>query len=62
MYDTVGKRSTRAINASWAPWWRAQAYAIDHVARVTYPEHAAWADKVLKKELSFAQELERKGT
>lgn len=55
VYRTVKLRG-RACDASWAPWWRAQARAIHHVAmlKAPSPKGALW----LKRELAFADRLE----
>lgn len=37
VYRTVGLRG-RSIDATWAPWWRAQARAIAHVAFLKAPD------------------------
>ncbi len=57
VYRTVKMRQKDAINASWAPWWRAQAKAIAHVAFLKAPE-AEKRDRYLSRELAFADQLE----
>lgn len=58
VYRTVKLRGS-AIDASWAPWWRAQARAIAHVAFLREP-NVEKRDRYLKRELEFADTLERK--
>lgn len=69
VYRTVHLRSAGAIDATWAPWWRAAHRAIDHVyrhelrTRVDLDEEKrasgfAWADRTLAKDLKFADDLE----
>ena len=60
VYRTVGKRG-KCVDASWAPWWRAQAKAIDAVLRREHaekPEVISYCDKLIAKELAFANTLE----
>jgi hypothetical protein len=54
VYRTVKLRG-RYVDATWAPWWRAQARAIHHVAMLTAPspKGALW----LARELAFAEKL-----
>lgn len=59
VYATVGKRNMRAIDASWAPWWRAQAKAVAHVAFLRSPNEEK-RDRYLARELAFADALELK--
>ncbi len=59
VYRTVGLRGPHA-NASWAPWWRAQAKAIAHVAFVSHPD-VEKRDRYLARELGFADQLELGG-
>jgi len=62
VYATVGKRG-KCVDATWAPWWRAQARAIDAALRAE-SSNTAWnaqADRLLAKELAFAETLEAKG-
>jgi hypothetical protein len=56
VYRTVDLRGPYA-DASWAPWWRAQARAIAHVAMLVEPNEAK-RDAYLARELSFADTLE----
>ncbi len=55
VYRTVGLRG-KLVDATWAPWWRAQSRAIHHVAmlREPSPKGAAY----LARELAFADKLE----
>lgn len=57
VYATVGKRNKGAIDATWAPWWRAQAKAIHHVAMLKHPD-AEMGSKYLAREMDFAKTLE----
>lgn len=62
VYDTV-KRRGRRCDETWAPWWRAQALAIDHVLRKTCPAtDTPRIDRVLKREMDFANSLEASNT
>ena len=45
------------IDGSWAPWWRAQAKAIGHVA---FPNDSAMRERFIAKEMKFAATLESK--
>ena len=56
VYATVGKRD-KTVNKTWAPWWRAQAKAIAHVAMLKEPNEKR-RDAYLTRELSFADMLE----
>lgn len=58
VYRTVGFRG-KVIDWTWAPWWRAQSRAIAHVAMLKEPNEAR-RDAFLKKELAFADLLERR--
>lgn len=53
---TVALRGS-SVDASWAPWWRAQARAIAHVAFLKEP-NIEKRDRYLAKELAFADSLE----
>lgn len=55
VYDTVDRRG-ELIDASWAPWWRAQAEAIAAVLRAE--GRADEADHLLANELVIADKLE----
>lgn len=55
---TVRQRGSR-VDASWAPWWRAQAYAIAHVAFLT-EANVEKRDAYLARELDFADKLEKR--
>jgi hypothetical protein len=57
VYRTVKLRG-KAIDESWAPWWRAQAQAIDAAARVTYPDEIPRLDRILAREMAFADTLD----
>ncbi len=57
VYRTVKLRGN-SCDESWAPWWRAQAKAIDHVARTDYPEEKDRIDRLYTRELAFAERLE----
>jgi hypothetical protein len=68
VYRTVGQRGHDGPDATWAPWWRAQAKAIHHVL-VAGVERGRWTeatpgafDALLAKELLFADYLEGKIT
>lgn len=47
------------VDETWAPWWRAQARAIHHVAMLTTPD-AERGQRWLDRELAFADRLEDK--
>lgn len=53
---TVKLRGPRA-DATWAPWWRAQAKAIAHVAMLVEPNEEK-RDAYLFREFEFANMLE----
>jgi hypothetical protein len=57
VYRTVKLRNPDA-DATWAPWWRAQARAIAHVAFLVHPD-VVKRDAYLAREMGFADELER---
>ena len=57
VYGTVKKRGPRT-DATWAPWWRAQAAATVFVLRKTHPAHSDRIDKLEQKEEAFAVKLE----
>lgn len=59
VYRTVKLRDGRHVNATWAPWWRAQARAIAHVAHLDEPNEKK-RDKYLAHALEFADMLEKK--
>jgi hypothetical protein len=59
VYRTVKLRGPEA-DASWAPWWRAQARAIAHVAFISHPD-VEKRDRYLARELRFADQLELGG-
>lgn len=59
VYRTVELRSPDHIDATWAPWWRAQAKATAHVAHLREPNEPR-RDLYLKRELAFADKLESK--
>jgi hypothetical protein len=56
VYRTV-KLRTPEINATWAPWWRAQARAVDAVARQSL-QAGERLDAELARQLAFADKLE----
>lgn len=56
VYRTVRLRGPHA-DASWAPWWRAQARATAHVAMLVEPNEKK-RDAYLARELGFADTLE----
>lgn len=53
---TVTQRNS-SIDASWAPWWRAQAQACAAVA-LAKGSNPAIVDRVLQRDLAFATKLE----
>lgn len=57
VYRTVGLRNKAHADHTWAPWWRAQARAIAHVAFLVSPD-VSRRDAYLNRELSFADRLE----
>jgi len=59
VYATVGLRGTR-VDATWAPWWRAQSAAMAEVAAHRGADPAAIAAMLLKDN-TFADLLERRG-
>mgnify|MGYP003419130197 CR=1 FL=1 len=65
VYATVGKRGPY-VDATWAPWWRAQAKAQYNVLMKRAADEqndliSAWAEKRLAKDLAFAATLDAKG-
>jgi len=60
VYRTVRLRG-KMIDASWAPWWRAQARAIAHVAFLAHPDEAK-RDRFLAREMDTADRLEATGS
>jgi hypothetical protein len=56
VYRTVKLRG-RFVDAAWAPWWRAQARAIAHVAFLREP-NVEKRDAYLDHALGFADQLE----
>lgn len=56
VYRTVGMRGD-SCDETWAPWWRAQAKAIAHVAFLESPNEAK-RDAYLARALAFADRLE----
>lgn len=56
VYRTVGLRDRARANRTWAPWWRAQARAIHHVATLQYPKGDP--EPYLTRELAFADKLD----
>lgn len=65
VYATVGKRGAR-VDATWAPWWRAQAAATSAVLRKLNDtgdvETEARIQRYETKEATFVAYLERRGT
>lgn len=59
VYVTCRERGRR-IDATWAPWWRAQAKAIHHVGMLT-EQNAEKGARWLARELAFAAKLEARG-
>ncbi len=57
VYRTVKLRG-QLIDASWAPWWRAQAKAIAHVAFLSHPD-VQKRDRYLEREMGVADQMER---
>ncbi len=58
VYRTVKVRGRR-VDASWAPWWRAQGEAIAFVAHLDAPNETA-RDRYLGRAAAFADKLEKK--
>jgi hypothetical protein len=56
VYRTVKMRGSH-VDATWAPWWRAQARAIAHVAHLREPNETK-RDAYLAKAMTFADTLE----
>lgn len=56
VYRTVGLRGEVA-DKSWAPWWRAQARAIAHVAFLVEPD-AEKRDAYLRHAMEVAERME----
>lgn len=59
VYATVGLRA-KVCDATWAPWWRAQARAVAHVAHLHEP-NAARRDAYIARADAFAATLEERG-
>jgi hypothetical protein len=57
VYRTVKLRG-RLIDETWAPWWRAQARAIAHVAFLVHPDESK-RDRYLEREMDIANQMER---
>lgn len=55
--ETSDSRNPLRVDKTWAPWWRAQAEAIAVLDRLTNVEAA---ELRLKKELDFADMIERR--
>jgi hypothetical protein len=73
VYRTVKLRDMGGVDATWAPWWRAQAKAIHEIAvaqdieakvnATRHPPMALWSlEAWMSKELRTAAELEAMGT
>ncbi len=62
VYRTVRLRDMSGCDATWAPWWRAQARAIHHVAmgsdRLAGRPPDSRGAKYLEREMGFADSLE----
>lgn len=58
VYRTVRLRGP-VVDATWAPWWRAQARAIAHVAFLREPNEAR-RDAYLARAISTAERFERR--
>lgn len=58
VYRTVRMRNAN-VDASWAPWWRAQARAIAHVAFLREPNEEK-RDRYLARAFAFADTLENR--
>jgi hypothetical protein len=56
VYRTVAQRG-KMIDATWAPWWRAQARAIAHVAHLKEPNERR-RDAYLEREMLVADRME----
>ena len=52
---TVGLRAP-SVDETWAPWWRAQAKAIAHVAYLREPDEAV-RDRYIARAMTFAAGL-----
>lgn len=57
VYRTVRLRD-ESVNASWAPWWRAQAEAIHEVGMKCDPGDGC--ERYYAREMAFAKRLESK--
>ena len=60
VYRTVDLRGPR-VDASWAPWWRAQANACADVALAKGSDPEA-VRRLVEKDEAFARKLEEKAT
>ncbi len=60
VYRTVKLRGPSA-NATWAPWWRAQARSGAHVAMLVEPNEER-RDKYLAHAMETADKMEARGT
>lgn len=58
VYATVRKRNKGSVDASWAPWWRAQADATAAVLRRLHPGEEERIAKWLAREHVVANQLE----
>ncbi len=59
VYRTVKLRGPD-VDATWAPWWRAQARAIAHVAFLVHPDEEK-RDRYLARELEIADQMAAEG-
>jgi hypothetical protein len=58
VYATVRKRNKGSVDASWAPWWRAQADATVAVLRILHPDDEERIAKWLAREQAVADKME----
>lgn len=59
VYATV-RRRRKTVDASWAPWWRAQDKATAAVLRKLHPQHEERIAGKLEHDLEFADTLENR--
>lgn len=58
VYRTVKLRDMRSIDETWAPWWRAQAKAIAHVAFLEHPD-VEKRNRYLARQMAVADQMEK---
>jgi hypothetical protein len=58
VHRTLKLRAVGVVDATWAPWWRAQAEAAVAVMRQVYPTKVDLIDNHLARAMSFAETLE----